>query len=200
MVYVHPKTKLLIFDCDGTIADSLPAYRDAWVSVMKQEGLQYRKSDIIKYNGLPTSFILKKICIGVNYKDEKSISRIAEEIAERGYANLHNIRRVAPIVELIKNSYKKLPMIVVSGGIHKNVEKTLDELDILYMFDKIISSDSDHPTKNKKKAFTKIAKEFGVEPRYCHVFEDGVPGLINALKVGMSVTDIRNIDFNVYCE
>ena len=36
--------------------------------------------------------------------------------------------------------------------------------------------------------------DYKLQNHECHVFEDGVPGLINALKAGMTVTDVRNIE------
>ena len=85
-------------------------------------------------------------------------------------------------------------MIVISGGSRNNVLRSLDILGITDYFAEIITADDDHPTKNTIEAFTLLADKYNVKPDQCHVFEDGVTGLINALKAGMTVTDARNID------
>ena len=101
---------------------------------------------------------------------------------------------IEPIIDLIKYYYNKIPMLVISGGKSKNVARTLKILEIDDCFDEVITADNNHPSKNTTKAFTLLAEKYSVKPEECHVFEDGVPGLINALKAGMTVTDMRNVD------
>jgi HAD superfamily hydrolase (TIGR01509 family) len=85
-------------------------------------------------------------------------------------------------------------MLVISGGKAKNVARTLEILEIDDCFDEVITADDNHPSKDTTQAFTLLANKYGVKPQECHVFEDGVPGLINALKAGMTVTDMRSVD------
>lgn len=113
-----------------------------------------------------------------------------ENLAEE---QMDRVIAIQPIVDLIKRYHQKLPMVVISGGMRKNVIKTLEALDLVDYFEFIITADEDHPTKDTPEAFTLIADKLGVDHDKCHVFEDGKPGLINAVKANMMVTDIRTI-------
>ena len=88
----------------------------------------------------------------------------------------------------------KKKMLVISGGHRNNVLLTLDGLGLTEYFEEIITADDDHPPKSTVDAFTILADKYNLKPSECHVFEDGVKCLINALKAGMTVTDARNID------
>lgn len=189
---VHKNTKLLIFDCDGTIANNMQIHIQAWIKVLKncQVSVDIESIDLDKYNGLPSKYLLKEI---FDFKDHE-IPQISDKIKQASHELLEHTKPIEPIVDLVKHYYRKIPMIVISGGSRKNVIKSLDVLEITHMFDEIITADNDHPAKNTTEAFALLADKYNLSPRECHVFEDGVPGLINALQAGMTVTDVRNID------
>lgn len=189
---VHKNTKLLIFDCDGTIADNMHIHTNAWIEVLTKEQITIFPSTLEKYNGLPSEMILEEI---FNF-DSKQVPLIAEQIKETSYNLLSNTKPIQPIVDLVKHYHKKIPMIVISGGKKKNVYKALDTLELTELFDEIITADDNHPSKNTPEAFTLLAEKYNVKNNECHVFEDGVPGLINALKAGMTITDVRNINLD----
>lgn len=189
---IHKNTKLLIFDCDGTIANNMQIHTQAWTKVLKDSNIDISTVDLDKYNGLPSRYILEEI---FKFKDYE-IPLISDQIKQASHKLLDQTKPIEPIVNLIKHYYGKIPMFVISGGSKKNVIKSLDVLEITSMFDEIITADDDHPAKNTTEAFTLLSDKYNLSPKECHVFEDGVPGLINALQAGMTVTDVRNIDLN----
>ncbi|QIW10095.1 HAD family phosphatase [Francisella sp. LA112445] len=189
---VHKNTKLLIFDCDGTIANNMHIHTNAWIDVLGRKNITITPIDLEKYNGLPSEAILKKV---FNF-DSKQTPIIAEEIKTTSYRFLDNTTPIEPVVDLVRHYYKKIPMVVISGGKKDNVYKSLDILELTDLFDEIITADDNHPSKDSPKAFTLLAEKYNVKSQECHVFEDGVPGLINALKAGMTVTDVRNINLD----
>ncbi|MBD1309031.1 HAD family hydrolase [Francisella tularensis subsp. holarctica] len=189
---VHKNTKLLIFDCDGTIANNMDIHINAWFNVLKNTKVQIESVDFDKYNGLPSEYILKEV---FNFDDIQT-PKIAAEIKKTSYQLLSQTKPIEPIVDLIKYYHNRISMLVISGGKKLNVYKSLDVLGLKDFFDEIITADDNHPSKNIPKAFTLIADKYNLKPRECHVFEDGVPGLISALQAGMTVTDVRNIELD----
>ena len=49
---VHKDTKLLIFDCDGTITNNMHIHQNVWKNILKEENLSLENIDLEKYNGL----------------------------------------------------------------------------------------------------------------------------------------------------
>ena len=187
---VSKRTKLLIFDCDGTIANNMDIHINAWFKVLESKNIVLSTNNLSHYHGLPSEAILKDLC---DLSDEE-IPIVANELRDETFKLLDDTKPIELIVDLIKYYYNKIPMLVISGGKSKNVIRTLEILGIDDCFDEIITADDAHPSKNTTEAFTLLAEKYCLKPEECHVFEDGVPGLINALKSGMTVTDMRNVD------
>ncbi|ALB01627.1 haloacid dehalogenase [Francisella persica ATCC VR-331] len=189
---VHKNTKLLIFDCDGTIANNMDIHINAWLNVLKNTKVEFELVDFEKYNGLPSEYILKEVF----NLDDNQTPKIADKIKKTTYELLNQTKPIEPIVDLIKHYHNKMPMLVLSGSKKLNVYKSLDVLGLRDFFDEIITTDDNHPSKNTPAAFTMLADKYNLRPRECHVFEDGIPGLISALQAGMTVTDVRNIELD----
>lgn len=191
MLLINKNTKLLIFDCDGTIANNMPIHINAWETILTNHKLHITTENLDNFHGMPSRYILKHLYKQLN---DLEINHIANEIASYTNKNIGKGRPIKPTIETINKYYGHKKMIVLSGGTKKNVFKTLDALGITNLFDEIITADDNHPSKNTIEAFTLIADKYNISYHECHVFEDGVPGLIHALKAGMTVTDMRTID------
>ncbi len=190
MIYIHPKTQALIFDCDGTIADTMVIHNEAWHTIAQRYRFNLSPDELAHYNGIPTLQILQMLTTSEDKKrfDLHKMVHEKENLAEE---KMDRVIAIQPVLDLINRYHQKLPMVVISGGMRRNVVKTLEALDIASHFEFIITADDDHPTKDTPEAFTLIADRLGVDHDKCHVFEDGKPGLINAVKANMMVTDIR---------
>ncbi len=189
MIYIHPQTQALIFDCDGTIADSMIIHNRAWSAIASRYEIDISSEELAHFNGIPTVKILQHLTQGQDFPHD--IPAIVHEKEMLAHQEIHKVLPIEPIVNLIKEYHKKLPMVVISGGTQENVYKTLDALNLRHLFDFIITASDDHPTKEYPESFTLIAERLGVDSDKCHVFEDGKPGLINAIKANMVVTDVR---------
>lgn len=188
MIQIHPKIKVLIFDCDGTIVDNMHIHYNSWKVIEKRYKINVTPEVLSHYNGIPTINVLNKIKKLEFNQELKKIVKEKENIVNE---KIHESLPIKPIIQVIKKYHNKLPMVVISGGTAKNVHKTLNIFKIKHLFDWIITADDDHPTKDSPLAFKYIAKKFNINPNLCQVFEDGKSGLINALKANMVVTDVR---------
>ena len=192
MIYIHPKTQALIFDCDGTIADTMVIHNEAWNTIADRYQFKLTPAELEHYNGIPTLQILQML---TTHEDKKrfDLHRMVHEKENLAEEKMDRVIAIQPVVDLIKRYHQKLPMVVISGGMRRNVLKTLNILNITNHFEFIITADDNHPTKDSPEAFTLIADRLAVDCDKCHVFEDGKPGLINAVKANMMVTDMRTI-------
>ena len=82
-------------------------------------------------------------------------------------------------------------MAVASGSSRENVDIELVALGIRTLFKAIVTADDDVKPKPAPDIFLEAAKQIGIPPEYCQVFEDGDLGLEAAKKAGMMSTDVR---------
>ena len=179
----------LIFDCDGTLADSMPLHLEAWGKAFRDFGEDYPGEFLSPLKGLSEERIVELY----NRHFSRSIDPEALVARKHSYfrEKIHSIKPIEPVVDLARRHAGRLPMAVVSGARRVMVEATLDVLNIKEIFRVILTADDPYPPKQDPQIFLAAARLLGVEPPHCQVFEDGDIGLESALKAGMIATDVR---------
>ncbi|RPI06842.1 MAG: HAD family phosphatase [Ignavibacteriae bacterium] len=182
--------KGLIFDCDGTLVDSMPLHMKAWEHAITTAGGIWNYDFIFSKKGMQGNDILDDYnrMFGANL-DVESTARIKQE-----YFHTHcaEIKPIEAVVDVVRRYASRLPMAVASGGSEENVLLSLELTGIKHYFQVIITAgDKDVLPKPSPDIFLEAAKRIHIPPQYCQVFEDGDIGLEAARKAGMLATDIR---------
>ncbi len=164
-----------IFDCDGTLADTMPLHYQAWSRVLSEEGAEFSEELFYAWGGRPAS----EIITAINRRDGLKMS--VEEIVARKESLFRSLQRgvqpIAAVVEIARNSRGLLPMAVASGGLREVVLETLDHLGIRDFFDVILGVEDYARGKPAPDPFLEAARRMSVQPERCLVFEDSVFGI-----------------------
>jgi HAD superfamily hydrolase (TIGR01509 family) len=185
-----PNATALIFDCDGTLADTMPSHFRAWTAVLGRYGIPFPESRFYQLGGMPTARIIRLLAeeAGVIVTDVDLM------VQEKEYAfllHLESVRPLAPVVRVAAAHLGKLPMAVASGGYREVIGQTLDRLGIRGWFDAVVCAEDTPRHKPEPDVFLEAAKRLGVEPVGCVVFEDTDIGLEAARRAGMTGVDVR---------
>jgi len=183
---VYPEAKALIFDLDGTLADTMPVHFMAYKHILKEYGIDFTPELFATLAGIPAVETIEKLNeLFGKHMDPREVGHFKEREYEK---IMHNMKPVAPVVDLVKQYHGKMPMAVGTGGYHRLAWKTLKILELDHFFDILVSSeDVSHP-KPHPETFLKCAERLGVAPEVCQVFEDGDPGVQAAKAAGMMYT------------
>src|ERR1039457_6769986 len=106
--------KGLIFDCDGTLADTMPMHWRAWQMITQRHELHFPEDRFYSLGGVPSRDILKMLA----EEQGSSLDHIAVA-HEREDVDRPVMVRIDPIhaaVEIAKTIFGKIPMAVASGG------------------------------------------------------------------------------------
>ena len=183
--------KGLIFDCDGTLADTMPLHWHAWQMITQRHNLQFPEDRFYALGGVPSRDILKMLA--------EEQGRPLDHIAvahEKEDAYLPLMAQVEPIhavVEIAKANFGKIPMAVASGGTQPIICDVLEHLKIRHLFAAVVTSEM---VKNQKPApdiFLEAARRIGVEPQFCRGYEDTDLGLQAIRSAGMDAVDVRKL-------
>ncbi len=186
---IDPSAKGLIFDLDGTLADTMPAHFFAWQQVAREEGFEFPEKLFYELAGVPTFTILAQMNEKHNLDmDIQSVTHRKEEVF---LAYLDEVKPIEPVVKLVYQSQDILPMACGTGGIRKVADRLLEKLQLTSYFLAVVTADDVEAYKPAPDTFLKCAEQMGVPPSKCQVFEDGLPGIQAAQKAGMIVTDVR---------
>ena len=192
MLKVLPGVKGLIFDCDGTLVDTMPIHWEAWAELLLEAGCnrpEDYKEFIDSLSGVPTSGIIEKLNEAFNLGFD--VERASERKELAASAKLSRVRRIEPVVKLVQENLGKLPMAVASGGVRMNVERALDAVGLLPCFSAVVTASDAVKPKPSPEIFLEAARRLGIRPRLCQVFEDGDCGIQGARSAGMAATDVR---------
>ncbi|MGB5423759.1 MAG: HAD family phosphatase [Desulfobacterales bacterium] len=189
LIPVVPGIKGLIFDCDGTLADTMPIHITAWCDSFAAHGVTCPEDFIQSVTGMPA----EKIVAVFNQRYHHHIDALAfaAEKNRRARERLSEALPIDPVVDIVRRYRGILPMAVASGGTRDNVHLTLDVLGLADCFETIITADDPARPKPDPDIFLEAARRMRVEPSHCQVFEDGDAGLEAARTAGMVATDIR---------
>lgn len=183
---VNPKAKALIFDLDGTLADTMPVHFWAYKNILADYGIDFTPELFGTLAGVPAVGTIQKLNEQFGTQmDPEEIGHFKEAEYEK---IMHKMKPVGPVVELMKKYHGKLPMAVGTGGYKRLAWKTMEILGLDSYFEILVSSeDVTHP-KPHPETFLKCAELMGIEPEFCQVFEDGDLGMQAAKAAGMMAT------------
>lgn len=183
--------KGLIFDCDGTLADTMPLHWRAWQLITRRHDLHFPEDRFYALGGVPSRDILKMLA----EEQGRSLDHIAvAHEKENAYLPLMGeVEPVHAVVEIAKSNFGKMPMAVASGGTQGVIVQVLEHLKIRHLFKAVVTSEMVKKQKPAPDIFLEAARLIGVEPGFCRAYEDTDLGLQAIRSAGMEAVDVRKL-------
>ncbi len=191
MIPIPNHIRGLIFDCDGTIADTMPAHYKAWLEALGEHGVEFPEALFYEMGGVPAARIVEILNERHGHQMPVMETALYKESLFEGY--IPQVMPIEPVVQVIREYDGKLPMAVASGGMRRIVEKTLRALGLTDRFNAIMTAEDVNHGKPAPDIFLEAARRLGVEPKLCLAFEDANMGVQAARAAGMDVFDVREI-------
>ncbi|PYI85591.1 MAG: HAD family hydrolase [Verrucomicrobia bacterium] len=181
----------LIFDCDGTLADTMPLHWRAWRQVTRKHHIHFTEDRFYALGGVPSRDILKTL------KQEQGLAIDPIVVAmEKEEAYLELLAHVGPIEivgQVAHENYGKLPMAVASGGTRRIIEKVLVHLNMRHLFKAVVTSEDVVNQKPAPDIFLEAARCIGIPPQFCRAYEDTDLGMQAIRAAGMKAVDVRDL-------
>jgi beta-phosphoglucomutase family hydrolase len=173
-----------LFDCDGTIADSMPLHYNAWKAVLADWNCEYPEEVFYSWGGKPVRKIIEDL------NKINGLQMPVEDVATRKeglyLAQIPQLKAIPEVLEHIEAEHGRIPFAVVSGSTRDSVMGSLSVLGLLDKFDTIVSADDYKHGKPAPDAYLLAAERLGVKPADCLVFEDTEMGIEAATAAGMA--------------
>ena len=184
-------TSALIFDCDGTLTDSMPLHFICWRQTMLAHGLEFSEDRFYALGGMPTSKIIAML------SQEQGVPVDVDSVAmqkEQAFIDrLHTLEPIPQIVEIARQARGKLPMAVASGGYRDIIHQQLEVIGCGGWFDTVVSAEDTQRHKPEPDVFLEAARRLNVPPHLCTVYEDADLGVEAARRAGMQCVDVREV-------
>ena len=179
----------LIFDCDGTLTDSMPAHYVAWHATLSRHGIEFSEDRFYALGGMPTDKIIA--LLGVEQGMALDHVALAREKEDDFLRSLHLITAIEPVVEIVREYHGKLKLAVASGGWRDVIERQLAQTGLRHYFSAVVTAEDTPRHKPEPDVFLEAARRLEVAPQHCRVYEDSDLGIEAARRAGMQWVDIR---------
>jgi len=186
-----PDIRGLVFDCDGTIADTMPLHYQAWCETLREHGRELPEAMFYEMAGIPTPRIVQ--LLNERHGWTLPVEQTSRRKEELFLKLLPQVMPIEPVVQVIQHFAGRLPMAVATGGTRAVCRQTLSFMGLIDHFQAIVTADDVPQGKPAPDIFLEAARRLGVPPTSCAAFEDGDLGLQAARAAGMLVFDVRNV-------
>lgn len=179
----------VIFDCDGTLTDSMPLHYIAWTTTMDRYGIVFPESKFYSMAGMPSEKIITVLC--QEQAKEFDIARAADE-KELAFESL--IDRLMPlekVCRIVMELHGRMPIALASGGVRRSIDAQLSRIQMESIFPIRVTAEDTVNHKPEPDVFLEAARQLGVTPERCLVFEDSPLGFEAARRAGMAWVDVR---------
>jgi len=173
-----------IFDCDGTLADTMPLHYRAWKRLVEEQGGSLSEELFYQLGGRPTEQIIALLrdqhglkvddVVGMGQRKEKYFVEL-----------IHEVRPIESVLRVARQWHAIKPLAVASGGFRRNVEMTLDVIGSRSLFTTLVCVEDCARAKPFPDPFLEAARRLNVPPEQCLVFEDSPLGVQAAEAAGM---------------
>ena len=181
----------IIFDCDGTLADTMPVHYEAWQETMSDYGLFLSEDRFYELGGWPTLNLCRMLVQETG--SDADPQKVAHEKEAAFIRRLQTVRAIEPVVRVVRQYRGRLPIAVATGAVRPVLDQILGHIGLADAFDAEVTSEEVPHHKPAPDIFLEAAQRLGIAPAGCLVYEDTDPGIEAARRAGMAYVDVRTL-------
>jgi beta-phosphoglucomutase len=187
----QPRFRAVVFDMDGVLTDSEPAFFAAVNDILRRYGASTNLDEYASFIGSATPAMWRSMIA------LKQLPVTLDEILEAYEVPLmQRLREPRPALPgardlLAKLRERSVPIALCTASYRPWVDVVLPAAGIDIVFDAYATADVVRATKPDPEPYLLAASQLGVAPEQCIAVEDSVNGLTSALGAGMYVIQLR---------
>ncbi len=185
----HPQG--IIFDCDGTLADTMPLHWRAWQVIAQRHRFSFTKDRFYSLGGIPSRDILKVLSAEQALPLDPLV--VAREKEAEYLSLIAQVEPIHMVVNVARENFGKVPLAVASGGTKRSIGQVLDHLGIRDLFQAVVTSEDVVNQKPAPDVFLEAARRLGVPPQFCRAYEDTDLGMRAIRAAEMEAVDVREL-------
>jgi beta-phosphoglucomutase family hydrolase len=190
MIEIPKQVKGLIFDLDGTIANTMQNHFLSWREAVVPHGIDFNPELFKSLTGKPREATIMKLneLFGTEM-DPYIVGKVKGDTFKK---MVNDTKEISVVADVVRKYHTVLPMSIGTGSTKNGAIKTLEVIGMSHFFDIVITANDIQNPKPHPETFLKCAELMGVNPKECIVFEDGILGMQAAAEAGMLVVDVND--------
>ena len=173
----------IIFDMDGTLIDSMPSHNLAWQQTCAQYGYPFDDSYMHSLGGVPTDQTV--VLLNEKYGLKHDVDAVAETKRQLWEQQALTPAIIPATVAVLRHYHGVLKLGIGTGAERPHALKMLQQTALLPLVQSLVTACDVKHGKPDPETFLTVARQLGVAPQYCVVFEDTGIGQLAAQRAGM---------------
>lgn len=184
-----PRPQALLFDCDGTLVDTMGVHREVWSRIFARYGFEVTDEWWADYANVALVPFVRAV---VPEASEDLCDELNVEGMQMYLEVLHHVEPLEHVIDIARAAHGDLPMAVVTGGYREIIVPTLDAAGITHLFEHIVTADDVVNSKPAPDVYARAVSLLGVDASQCIAYEDSEIGMQSARDAGVGrIIDIR---------
>ncbi len=177
-----------LFDCDGTIVDSMPLHFVAWRTALAEWNCPFPEDLFYSWGGKPVPEIISTL--NIMHCLNMPVESLGIRKENLYFDLLPTLKAIPEVLAHIDADQGRVPFGVVSGSHRESVIRSLTTVGLLDRFQTIVAAEDYARSKPAPDGFLLAAERLGVAPKDCLVFEDTDLGIQAATAAGMASVQV----------
>lgn len=177
------KYKLIIFDLDGTLIDSMPYHFKAFKKTLTENGVNIKDATLRKFMGVSTKEIFQEIKKKHNFPG--TVKDVREERRYHYFKSLKNKNIIFPGIEKTLKELKKEYKLAIATGSSRVTARYSTNKNFQELFDVIITLNDVKKGKPSPDQILLAAKKTKTKLSECLMVGDSIYDLISAKRAGV---------------
>jgi HAD superfamily hydrolase (TIGR01509 family) len=183
--------RALLFDLDGTLAETDSLHLPTWVDVLGPYGIEvderfYKES----LSGRSNSKIVQDLLPCLSAEVGRKLAD-AKEASFRERA--HELEPLPGLLDFMKEGKSRgISLALVTNAPEENVEAILLALELKEFFDEVVLSDEVGPVKPDPAPYKAALDKLGISPEQALAFEDSTSGISSSVAAGIPTVGIAS--------
>jgi len=176
--------RALLFDLDGTLAETDSLHLPTWVDVLRPYGIEVDEEFYkARISGRSNSKIVEDLLPDLSAEDGRDLAEAKEASFRERAGELEPLPGLLNFMEEAKD--RGFSLALVTNAPEENVEAILLALDLGVFFDEVVLSDEVGPVKPDPAPYKAALEKLGIGPEEALAFEDSTSGIASAVGAGI---------------
>jgi HAD superfamily hydrolase (TIGR01509 family) len=181
----------LLFDLDGTLAETDSLHLPTWADVLEPYGVQvdkdfYRES----ISGRNTGEIVRDLLPELSDEENRAVGDAKEARFRERATELEPLPGLVDFIE--RGRERGMSIVLVTNAPEENVETILLALELRDFFDTVVLADEVEAVKPDPAPYKAALKKLGVSAVEALAFEDSVSGISSSVAAGIPTVGITS--------